>query len=327
MSGHQNNVMHAGVNPNHQGPLSNLHNNGMFSAVNLNQHGVNLNHQGSVSGHHNGLLEVIQNPQAITELIQLLQRLVLPNSNVTNLSTCHRPLNSNVTNSTSSHGLNENGLNDTACQPPVTLQTRIPERQDCSYLPRKRNKPDLFTEEKVFTSLFIKFKIYVQHLPEEEKLENLIMLLDGKPLNDLELYPELSENYEDLVKHLQDNYNQKESRDSAARELQLHLRTKPKRINDLDEYASKLEKLVDIIERGSSKESIMRRKLDILVDCIPNECKSKCFSVRHSTFREAVTYVKTIWNYDLTAALSTKSNNSILNRNQPPNPNRHDKTK
>uniref|UniRef100_A0A0K0FFP4 CCHC-type domain-containing protein n=1 Tax=Strongyloides venezuelensis TaxID=75913 RepID=A0A0K0FFP4_STRVS len=153
------------------------------------------------------------------------------------------------------------------------------------------------------------------------------MLLDGKPLDDLELYPELLENYEDLIKHLQHNYNQKESRDSAARELQLHLRTKPKRINDLDEYALKLEKLVDIIERGSSKESIMRRKLDLLVDSITNKCKSKCVSVRHSTFREAVTYVKTIWNYDLTAALSTKSNNSILNRSQPPNTNGRDKTK
>lgn len=141
------------------------------------------------------------------------------------------------------------------------------------------------------------------------------MLLDGKPLDDLELYPELLENYEDLVEHLQLNYNQKETRESAARELQLHLSVKPKRINDLDDYAAKLEKLVDTIERGASKESIMRRKLDLLVDSIPNECKSKCVGIKHSNFREAITYMKTIWSYDLTAVLSAKGHNSILNRN------------
>uniref|UniRef100_A0A0K0FQE6 CCHC-type domain-containing protein n=1 Tax=Strongyloides venezuelensis TaxID=75913 RepID=A0A0K0FQE6_STRVS len=300
ISGHQNNVMHAGVNLNHQVPLSDIHNNGMFSAVNLNQHGVNLNHQRSVSGHlNNGLLE----------------RLGINSSNAANSSTPHIPFNVNVINSTSSYGLNENELNDTACQPTVTPQTRISDRQDCSYLPRKRNKPNIFNEKKIFTSWFIKFKVYVRHLSKEEKLKNLIMLLDRKLLDDLELYPKLSESYEDL------------SMDSAAREFQLHLCTKPRRINDPDEYVSKLEKLVDIIERGSFKKSMMRRKLDLLVDTIPNKCKSKCVFVRHSTFRKAVTYVKKIWNYDLIAPLSTKSNNSILNSNQPPNSNKRDKAK
>uniref|UniRef100_A0A0K0FFP5 Uncharacterized protein n=1 Tax=Strongyloides venezuelensis TaxID=75913 RepID=A0A0K0FFP5_STRVS len=146
---------HSAVNLNHQSPISSHQNNVMHA-------GVNLNHQGSVSGQlNNGLLEAIQNPQAIVELIQLLQRLVPNNTNATNSSTSHIPLNVNVTNSTSSYGLNKNGLNDTTSQPTITPQTRIPDKQDYQYLPRKCNKPDLFNEEKIFTSWFIKFKIYV----------------------------------------------------------------------------------------------------------------------------------------------------------------------
>uniref|UniRef100_A0A913I8D5 RNA-directed DNA polymerase n=1 Tax=Strongyloides stercoralis TaxID=6248 RepID=A0A913I8D5_STRER len=159
--------------------------------------------------------------------------------------------------------------------------------------------PPLFEGSENFEKWHFKFKAYCRRRKIEqdrEKLDELVLLLDGKPLSDIMNDDNLQNDYNLAVQRLMDKYSGKHSLSAAKDELTFLTNRRASRIDQIDEIAKKISRYVEIIESGRSQDLILESKVEHLTKVLPLECQAL---LKHGnkarSFEEAVATAKGVW--------------------------------
>uniref|UniRef100_A0AAF5I381 RNA-directed DNA polymerase n=1 Tax=Strongyloides stercoralis TaxID=6248 RepID=A0AAF5I381_STRER len=179
---------------------------------------------------------------------------------------------------------------------------------------QSRPPPEQFNGKTDFNRWFIKFQSYcrLNNVSDKNKLDELLMLLNDEPLNDVINDTMLQNNYEMLKEHLSRTYKGKVSSVAALHELSLITNRRANKVDDLDSIASRISQYVEVLESGKSKEDILIRKIENLSKVLPYECQSKfLFCGNLSSFDAALATAKRMWDLDSKAEKQKSFGNGI----------------
>uniref|UniRef100_A0A0K0FW60 CCHC-type domain-containing protein n=1 Tax=Strongyloides venezuelensis TaxID=75913 RepID=A0A0K0FW60_STRVS len=140
-----------------------------------------------------------------------------------------------------------------------------------------RPPPEHFKGKEDFDRWFIKFNAYcrLNHVPRENRIDELILMLEDEPLNDIINDPYLQQDYDASVEFLSRAYKGSYSRTAAMHDLSLLTSRRANKVNDIDDLASKISKYVEVLEAGKSRNDILLHKIENLSKVLPFECQSK----------------------------------------------------
>uniref|UniRef100_A0A0N5B1Z6 RNA-directed DNA polymerase n=1 Tax=Strongyloides papillosus TaxID=174720 RepID=A0A0N5B1Z6_STREA len=177
-----------------------------------------------------------------------------------------------------------------------------------------RPPPEHFKGKEDFDRWFIKFNAYcrINQIPRENRIDELILMLEDEPLNDIINDPYLQQDYDALVDFLSRAYRGSCSRTAAMHELSLLTSRRANKVDDIDDIASKISKYVEVLEAGKCRDDILQSKIENLSKVLPFECQSKfLFCSNLSTYDAAIAIAKRMWILDAKAEKQKALGNGI----------------